>query len=237
MEINTIIQGDCLEIMKQMPDNCVDLTITSPPYNTGGKSASKNIKSFYNDYKDNLKEDEYYEFLKSRIKESIRISRYAFWNIQMLSGNKQVLIKIMQDFTANLKDISIWRKQAVAQVNKGIIAKGFEFILMFGKNDSMVFDYNNFPENGYVPNVIELYKKEYIKEHHATFPRNLPKYFITNFTKDKDLVLDPFMGSGTTAASCELMNRNYIGIEISPEYCEIARKRVQEAKDSMGLFK
>jgi len=74
--------------------------------------------------------------------------------------------------------------------------------------------------------------------HHPTVkPLDLMKYLCKiTATPTGGLVLDPFTGSGTTLVAAELMGRKYIGIEISKEYCEIARKRVQEAKDSLGLF-
>ena len=78
--------------------------------------------------------------------------------------------------------------------------------------------------------------KEGCKHHPTQKPYELMSWILGKYSKGSDLILDPFIGSGTTAVSCEKMGRNYIGIEISPEYCEIARKRVQEAKDSMGLF-
>ena len=68
------------------------------------------------------------------------------------------------------------------------------------------------------------------------FPEKLAKDHIISWSNEGETVLDPFSGSGTTAKMASLMGRKYIGIEISEEYCEIARKRVQEAKDSMGLF-
>jgi len=73
--------------------------------------------------------------------------------------------------------------------------------------------------------------------HPTVKPIKLMSYLITLGSRAGDVVLDPFSGSGTTAKMASLMGRNYIGIEIIPEYCDIARKRIQEAKDSMGLFK
>ena len=251
LPINQIICGDCLEAMRGWPDNCMDLVVTSPPYNTGGKSLGYHPNSstgdnFYGQYADDLSMSEYEEFLTSRIAESIRISRYSFWNFQMLSGNKDVLLYLLSGFRKNIKDICIWRKQAVAQIQKGRTAKGFEFVLLFGHDDSMTFDYNNFPDNGYVPNIVEIYKTESIPEHHATFPLRLPDYFTKYFSKQTDIILDPFCGSGTTCVAAKILGRKYIGIDISEEYCQIARERlravdtgvpVKEARaGQIGLF-
>ncbi len=241
MKLDTVICGDCLEVMRGMDDNSVDLTITSPPYNTGGKSLGYHPNStvgdnFYNEYNDNLPPSQYFDFLANRIRESIRISRYSFWDIQMLSGNKSVFIRLLDEFESNLKDISIWRKQAVSQIQKGRLAKGYEFVLMFGKDNNMSFDPQYFPDNNYVPNIMEWYKTEHIKEHHATFPTKLPKHFIENFTSEGQIILDPFFGVGSTGVAAVRMGRHFIGIEINPDYCKIAEKRIQAERDKYALF-
>ncbi|HEY4482193.1 MAG TPA: site-specific DNA-methyltransferase [Candidatus Brocadiaceae bacterium] len=231
--INKIICGDCLEVMKGIPNKSVDLVLTSPPYNTGNKSLGYHPKSkvgdnFYNEYSDNKTHAEYKRFITDCIGETLRIGRYSFWNFQMISNNKTVVFEVIQEYQKNLKDIFIWHKQAVSQIQKGVMAKGFEFVLMFGEYDRMVFDYNNFPENNYVPNIQEWHQRESHPEHHALFPLALPDYFIEYFTKPGDTVLDIFNGLGTTARSAKKLGRKYIGIEISKKYCEIAKRRLAQ---------
>ena len=77
---------------------------------------------------------------------------------------------------------------------------------------------------------------KFVHSHPAAFPEKLAKDHIVSWSNEGDIVLDPMCGSGTTCKMAELMGRRYIGIEISEEYCDIARKRVQEAKESMALF-
>jgi DNA modification methylase len=231
----TVIQGDCLEYMKTLADKSFDLVLTSPPYNMGAKSLgyhpnSKTGDNFYNEYEDSMEEPEYLKFCLDVINESLRVGRYVVWNMQMLSGNKNTILDILFSKRDNLKDIFIWNKHAVSVITakSGVMAKGFEFCFLFGEDDKMVFPYNNFPENGYVPNRQEWFKKESIPEHHATFPMELPLYFIQHFSKESDTILDPFLGSGTTLVACKQLNRNGVGIEISEEYCTIARKRLEQ---------
>lgn len=233
--LNKVIQGDCLEILKGMPDKSVDLVLTSPPYNTGNKSLgyhpnSKTGDAFYDEYQDDKDSGEYADFLVKCITECIRVSRYTFWNMQILSNNKDTIIDILTHFKANLKDIFTWEKQAVSQIVKGRMAKGYEWVMCFGADSNMTFEYNNFPENGYVPNIKTWYKKgrEAIPEHHATFPTDFAGYFINNFSKENDTILDPFLGSGTTAVAAKYLKRNFIGIEISEKYCKIARDRLRQ---------
>lgn len=236
LEPNRIYCGDCLDLMKEIPDKSIDLIVTSPPYNTKGASLgyhphSITGDSFYLSYEDDLSNEEYENFIIKVLENAIRISRYTAFNFQILSNNKKIYIEVLHQFRDNLKDIVIWEKQAVAQIQKGKLATGFEFIVIFGHNDAMNFDYNNFPKNNYVPNIQTWYKKESFPSHHATFPLTLPLFFIENFTKPGDLVLDPFLGSGTTAVACKKLGRNYIGIEKEPKYVEIALERLEKVNN------
>ena len=231
IEVNKIYCMDALELLKQMPNQSVDLIITSPPYNTGNKSLgyhpnSKTGDCFYDEYEDNIDESSYYNLIFNSIKECIRVSRYTCWNMQLLSNNKDVILRILFDFKENLKDIFIWKKQAVSQIIEGRLAKGYEFVFIFGQDKNMTFEYKDFPNNKYVPNIETWYKKKAIPEHHATFPIELPRYFIKNLTKEGDLVLDIFIGSGTTAVASKQLNRKYMGCDISQKYVDIANKRL-----------
>ena len=233
-KLGKIYNCDCLDFMKDMEDDSVDLLVTSPPYNMGGGKSlgyqpnSIVGQSFYGEYKDNKDEKEYIQWCLDVIKNGLLKSRYVFWNMQYVRSSRNCIYDIQNQFRGNLKDIFIWKKQAVSSItgSKGGLAKGWEFVFMLGENDLSTFIYNDFPKNSYVPNIQTWYKKESFKEHHATFPQSLPKYFIQYFCKKGDIVLDTFLGSGTTAVACENLKRQWIGIEISEKYCEIAAKRI-----------
>lgn len=235
MEINKIYCESNLETMKRMPDDFVDLVITSPPYNTGGKSLTTG--NFYKEYKDNLKDDEYKKFIFENVKELIRVTKhYVIYNFQILSNNKDVYLEFLFKFKDNIKDIAIWKKQAVAQIQKGKMATGYEYIVILGKDSKMNFEYNNFPNNNYVPNIQTWTKKESIKGHGATMPVEMARYFIEYFSKENDLIYDPFMGAGTTAISAIIQKRNFIGSEITKEYVDLSVKRLQPYLDQQTLF-
>jgi DNA modification methylase len=177
LELNKIYCESNLETMARMPDNFVDLVVTSPPYNTGGKSLTTG--DFYKEYKDNLQDIEYKNFIFNNVKELLRVTKnYVVYNFQILSNNKNVYLEFMYHFKDNIKDIAIWKKQAVAQIQKGKMATGYEFIVILGKDSKMNFDYNNFPENNYVPNIQTWHKKESIKGHGATMPVEMARYFL-----------------------------------------------------------
>lgn len=245
--VNKIICGDCLEVMANWPDNCVDLVVTSPLYNTGGKNLgyqpnSKVGQKYYGgDVTDYLPAAQYTQQIIDSIKECLRISRYVFWNMQMLSCNKNTIIEIQHQYRNNLKDIFIWAKQAVAQISatkdykNHRMATGFEFVFCLGNNNSRVFNSVNFPLNGYVPNIQTWYKTETFPEHHATFPIKLPLYFIEYFSMPNDLVLDPFCGSGTTCVAAKMLGRRFIGIDISEKYCELTRMRLKAVDTGVSV--
>ena len=140
-----------------------------------------------------------------------------------------ILQYLVTNQSKNLKDILIWNKQAVSQISKGVMAKGWEYVFIFGQDNTIDFKENNFPDNNYVPNRQTWFKSESIPEHHATFPMELPRYFTQHFAPPNGIVLDPFLGSGTTCVAAKMEGRKYIGIEISEEYCKIAKERIASA--------
>lgn len=228
--LNKIICGDCLNVLKVMPEKSVKLVITSPPYNVKTNCTSYGIR--YDVYIDNLKNDEYKTKMFEIIKECIRISDYVFWNMQMLNSTKEFIIDLLFEFRKNFKDIFIWHKNAMP--NSGnkkhkykIMSGAFEFVFIFGEDNSRDFQKANFPKNNFVPNLKYWHKKEMFENHHATFPLELPLYFIRFFSKKNDIILDPFVGTGTTCVAAKKLHRRYIGIDISPNYCKLAEKRIQ----------
>lgn len=234
LKINSIYCGDCLPLLLKMPDKSVDLIVTSPPYNIcveyEGTDEYTLKKQKYLDPTCDIRTDaEYVAWLDNVITECLRVSRYVCWNVQWLRSTRTHIASIHNNFDINLKEVFIWKKQVAASINwkNGGLAKGWEYVFMMGDENTCTFPYNNFPANGYVPNIQNWVKKDGPKEnHHARFPFVLPQYFIQNFTKEGDIVLEPFLGTGTTCAAAKVLNRNYIGIDISEEYCAIARKRV-----------
>jgi len=235
---------DCMLAMKDMKDNSIDLVLTSPPYNMGsGQSLGYQPNSsvgqkFYSEYDDNKKDEEYYLWCCDVISECLRVSRYVFWNVQFVRSTRNMVFEIQSKFKNNLKDIFIWEKQAVSNITakKGGMAKGWEYVFMFGEDSLSTFKHNNFPKNGYVPNIKTWYKKESFKNHHATFTKAMCHYFIDNFTKPGDIVYDPFAGMATTGISCIDLNRKFIGTEIEKDCYDNACLRLERHKAQGQLF-
>ncbi len=222
MEINKIHNIDCREGLRSLEDDSVDITITSPPYNM---NAGK-----YTEYKDNVKD--YYGFLVNILDELIRVTKYyTFFNIQFLNDNKISLMELQHKFRYNIKDIIIWKKQT-AQPVKNCMTTLFEYVFVITKRHlayGRSFERCNFPVGKSVPNVVNFNWISNDSDNHAIFPEQLIRWVLTNFSKEKDLILDPFMGSGTTAAVSQQMGRNFLGFEINKDYINYANKRLSQS--------
>jgi len=231
MELNKIYPINCLEGLKQMPNDYVDMVITSPPYNVGGNNMTD---CKYKEYSDNLSGEDYFKFIDEVINEMIRVTKnYVFFNIQILSANKLAMFEIIGKHKNNLKEILIWNKKMVAPaIEPGVLNSKFEFIFVFTKNNphKRKFDYCFF-EQGRLNNVIEgknNSSNKWAKQHAAAFPDYFVRFFVKNFSKEKDIILDPFVGTGTVAFVSKMENRQFIGFDINKEYVEIANDRLRQ---------
>ena len=241
MEINKIYNENCLDTMKRMPDDFVDIVVTSPPYNIGkgrGNGDGKNMS--YKTYTDDLEIEEYFKQTKKWIDELLRVTKYhIFWNIGEYSGCKGIARFIMNEYKDNLKETFIWAKTNPNPVPRDVVCNSYEYIFCISKDkpESKKFHYNNFPDVMIKNCIIKPVNSG--KEnggHGYAFADWLPKYFIHNFSKEGDAVYDCFMGSGTTAKAAHLYKRNWIGSEISKEYVDIANKRLKPYLTQTKLF-
>jgi len=239
MEVNKIYQGNCLELMKNLPDNSIDIIITSPPYNMrtrirNGKYTKREkgehfIKK-YAYFHDALSIEDYYKFHKKVIKECLRVGRMLFWNIQVVTGSKEAIFKLIGDFNKNIKDIVVWDKgHGQPAMHDSVLNRATELIIIFEKDETAGRSFlKSFFERGTLSDIWRLKRPKPIPGHGACYPVELVKTILEGFTKEGDLVLDPFIGSGTTAVACKQLNRRYIGFDISKEYVEIAQKRLSQ---------
>ena len=233
-----LIIGDCLEQMKKVSSNSVDLILTSPPYNMNlrirnGKYCSrqivKEITTKYKNFSDNLPMEEYYQFNKKVITECLMVSDLVFYNVQFLTGNKKALFKLIGEFSDKVKEFIIWDKiNSQPAIGKGALNSQFEVILVLqnSKPESRAFATAQF-NRGTLSNLWEIKRgKKAHKSHGAVFPLDLAKKVISNFSSKGATILDPFMGTGTTGVACKELERNFIGIEIDKDYFEISQDRI-----------
>lgn len=238
--INQIFNESCLDTMARMAEDSVDLVVTSPPYNMNlrireGKYCSRQItKEFstkYDGFDDNLPIDEYYRFHANVLRELLRVSPIVFYNVQIVTGSKRAIFKLLGYFSEYVKDIIIWDKvNAQPAMGKGVLNRQSELIIVFDKHDaiSRKFKHCNFAR-GTLNDVWQIKRgKRVSNTHGAVFPEGLVEKILTNFSQEGDIVYDPFMGTGTTAVVCKKMKRKYIGSEILSSYIDVAEERLQD---------
>lgn len=211
--IDKVICGDCLEVMKEIPDNSVDLVLTDPPYGIlngitsfcSGKGKSMAIPR------------------KTDTKWDKKITNKYFEEIMRVSLNQIIFgFEHYATILPNSRGIYCWDKQRPPNTDYG------EFELIWTS-------FNKRPE------FIRYTWHGMIKEgndiivHSTQKPIFIMSCLLTKHSNDNTTILDPFLGSGTTAVACKQLNRHFIGIEINPDYCKIARERLMGVPDS--LFK
>jgi site-specific DNA-methyltransferase (adenine-specific) len=240
---HTLHQGDCLSVMAAMPDDIADIVFTSPPYNMNLRVSRKKDGSYrhhsrqivreistkYSDFDDNLPMDKFLEFNSRVVRELLRLSPVVFYNVQFLTGNKSALFRLIGDLSDNLKEFIVWDKE-VAQpaIGEGVLNSQFEVILVFVRSGAAArqFDCANF-DRGTLSNLWRVRRgKKQHKDHGAVFPEELARVVLTNFSQVGGVVLDPFMGTGTTGVVAVEEGRSFIGIELSGEYLNFARNRI-----------
>ena len=235
MKLNYVYKGDCVEVMKDFPNDSVDCIVTSPPYNF--KAGSGFDCKYQEECCDNKTIEKYYEEQINAIREMIRICKYnIFYNIQMLAGNKDALFKIFGTLFGNIKEIIIWDKlMAEPAMSEGVLNSRFEFVIVFGKNSFRKFEYCNF-KRGTIENVWGIKKNRHnFSCHAAVMPIALAEKCIIIGSKKGDIVLDCFAGSGSTLVAAKELGRNYIGIEISEKYCAVANRRLAQEYFDLDL--
>lgn len=210
--------GDCLDVMKDIPDNSVDVVITDPPWNVGKD---------YGVYKDNLSYKEYTKYI---------ITLQSEWK-RITSDEKVVIVlgsEILQQWWnvfTNAK-IIIVKLGAIVLTRKNNMHLQWKPIITTCSSNRFITDMwedIRWPGEGY-------YFNEPRYGHPAMTPLKLMERLIDIFTDSGETVLDPFMGVGTTGVACKKLGRKFIGIEINPEYYKIADKRIKEASQQQSLF-
>lgn len=234
-----LFKGDCLNILPLLEDNSFNIAITSPPYNMNlrirnGKYCSRQVvKEFstkYNNFSDNLSIQDYFEFNKKVISELIRACGLVFYNVQIVTGNKPAIFKLLGFFSDYIKELIVWDKvNAQPAMQQNVMNSQFELIIVLEKSspESRMFKSSQF-DRGTLSNLWNIKRGgKRVKGHGAVFPETLVEKILFNFTMEGDSVIDPFMGTGTTGVSCMKMNRLFTGIEIDQDYYEYASSRLE----------
>jgi DNA modification methylase len=260
--LNQIICGDNVAVMRQMPDRCIDLTVTSPPYD--------NLRT-YNGFSFNFEEvaQELYRITKDGGVVVWVVGDATIKGSETGTSFRQALFFMKCGF--NLHDTMIYKKSKIVPIDSRTAkryAGEFEYMFVFSKGKISFCNYIKIPTKhggkkavGYQRSAdgsLRLDRKEKNQDHivadtkikgnvweyastshkyhPAPFPEQLAKDHIISWSNEGDVVLDPMCGSGTTCKMAKLTGRNFIGIDVSEEYCEIARQRVKQAQAQQRLF-
>lgn len=233
-------QGDCLELMKDIPDGSVDAVITDPPYEhvTGGmKSKKYNVgswkaDSYMNTKMSQFKHDDVFKFLDTVIPKMKKVNMYVFCSKLQLASYFDYLNKHKE-----LKfDLLIWDKSSedgkYSMKSSKFYTQDLEYVVRIyqsGVSLNKVWNEDHTKSDS----------SYYMKRQHYKQPRGLhesqkpvellQKYLLTS-TNENETVLDPFMGSGSTGVACVNTGRNFIGMELEEKYFDIAKERIEKAQ-------
>lgn len=250
--INKIIWGDCKKIMRQIPDQVIDLTVTSPPYDD-----LRDYNGFVFDY-------------ESIGRELFRITKkggVVVWVVgdRIVKGNRTLTsfrqAIFFQEIGFNVHDVMIYQKKNTPFMRSNAYTNCYEFMCVFSKGSPKTFNpllvptkrsgyemlVTNRKPDGVIRKVMAKLKEEKVRTNiwdyavglggttrdkiaftvPAAFPEKLAEDHILSWSNEGDLVLDPMCGSGTTCKMAKLRDRKYIGIDISEEYCKITQERLR----------
>ena len=227
------------EDMNELVDNCVSLTVTSPPYNIGKDSDLE------------LNDEEYWKMINKVFSETYRVTKSGGRLVVNVANlGRKPYIPFSKYFTEALNEIGfimrgeiIWQKSKGANANfawgswlsasNPVIRDIHEYCLVFSK-DSMKNSgegKSTIEKDEFMESTLSIWnippEKSKKIGHPAPFPVELPKKFINLYSFKDDLILDPFIGSGTTAIASKLLKRKYVGYEINKKYIEIANNRLR----------
>ena len=257
MENNKVYQGDTEMLIKEIPENCIDLTVTSPPYDDLRNYGNKSIWHL--------------EKFKAIARELYRVTKdggIVVWVVgdATINGSetgtsfRQALFFMNVGFY--LHDTMMWCKTKMPQ-NHNRYEQGFEYMFIFSKGKPKTFNgirdkpnteagataHASYRDKDGIVKKTSSFNKTKIAElglrtnvwfitpclsskdrngHPAPFPEDLVKDHILSWSNEGDLIFDPFAGSGTTLKMAKLLNRNFLGFEVSDEYIPLIKKRLEQ---------
>ena len=233
--LSKVHHGDCIELMGQMPSDSVDLIVTSPPYNiknstgnglkngSGGKWPQAELIKGYADHDDAMPHTEYVAWQRDCLHAMMRVlsdDGAIFYNHKwrVQGGLLQDRADIVDGFP--VRQIIIWQRNGGINFNPGYFLPTYEVIYLIAKPKfRLAAKANALGDVWRIP-------QETKNPHPAPFPLTLAQRCIDSTSAR--IVLDPFIGSGTTAIAAEKSKRGWIGIDISKAYCDLARERINK---------
>jgi DNA modification methylase len=231
-------------VEKLMNGEKADISFTSPPYNAGKSEAlsgnTHTNDNKYNEYNDNQSKDNYLDLLIGFTNNALLFSEYLICNIQSLAGNKIALIEYLNEYKNQFIDVAIWDKgHGAPAMAENVMSSAWEYIFFISskENASRAIPKANF--RGTIPNIYRgkpNRNNEFSHVHAATFPIDLPEW-VLQFTKERNIVLDQFCGTGTTMVAAHQLKRKCYGMELDPKYCQVIVDRMKKLDPSLVILK
>lgn len=217
--------GDCLEVMKNIPDHSVDLIVTDPPYLKkshgyyhGGGSFGTTNRAYHGELDgENLLDGCSITVLEEIKRVMKKINLYIFCS-------KEQLLQYMTFFKDYNMDLLTWHKTNPVPTCHNKYLSDTEYILFFRENGVKIYGDYETKKKFYVSQTNKRDKELY--QHPTVKPIKIIENLVLNSSEPNDIVLDPFMGSGTTGVACKHLNRNFIGIELNDKYFQVAQDRI-----------
>jgi DNA modification methylase len=258
-EIKTdIVLGDLIEIgqhrllcgdstdsdavARLMDGEKADIAFTSPPYNAGksellsGNTHTTDNK--YNEYNDNQKQSDYLDLLIGFTNNALMNADYLICNIQSLAGNKVALIDYLHQYKNNFIDVAIWDKgHGAPAMAENVMTSVWEYMFFISSKEKATRAIPNGNFRGTIQNIYRgkpNRNNEFSSVHAATFPIDLPEWAL-QFTNSQGIVLDQFLGTGTTMVAAHQLNRKCYGMELDPKYCQVIIDRMHKLDPSLEI--
>ena len=238
MELNEIYYGDAYELIKQIDDKSIDLIITDPPYEFTVNDynakffRNRKINSYKDIKKNNINKGIDYSILNEFVRVLKKINCYIWCNKEQIFDYIQFFTK---EHNCNF-EIIVWGKTNPPPLLSGHFLKDKEYCLCFWETGvKMNFNYD-IGKTVYYTSLNQLDKNQYL--HPTIKPINIIENLVKISSVEGDVILDPFVGSGTTCVAAKRLGRKYIGFEINEKYYKIAKDRLQgyNQKGEMNLF-
>jgi DNA modification methylase len=217
-----LLQGDCLELMKDIPDGSVDLIVTDPPYEiyaNGSGGAFGNEKRAYHEDIKPLSNGINNDVLSEMVRVMNKINIYLWCN----KNQPRQYLDFFEDLGC-VTDLLTWHKTNPIPTCNNKYLSDTEYLLYFRRDGVPMYGTYATKKKYYISPTNKVDKDKY--RHPTIKPLDITQNLILNSSKEGDNILDPFMGSGTTGVASKKLNRNFIGIELNEKYFEVAKQRI-----------
>ena len=237
MATSVLYNGDCSLEMNKIADRSVEIILTDPPYNLGNFmiNRSTNLSKMRDNFCanagwDNLEFDDWVNHMDNFFADAARIIAVGGSMIVFMSIIKvETIIKLAEKHGFYYKTTGIWHKlnPMPRNMNLHFVNSTEAWVYFTYKKKTGTFNNENKMIHDFIETAVVSNGEKKAGKHPTQKPVALLNHFITRLSNKGDLVVDPFMGSGSTGVACKQSNRNFIGIELDKEYYEIAKKRIE----------